>query len=120
MEGREEPVKVVLIDSKTSFANRAEGTTTEAMHNGSGILSKMSRWYERSRSCTKNIRKDAKMRAITIEDLNAAAHIGGAGSLVMRQELEPASGPDGVIAPAKYTMEKVATYIWNVADLGMA
>ena len=38
------------------------------------------------------------MRAITIEDLNAAAHIGGAGSLVMRQELEPASGPDGVIA----------------------
>ena len=51
------------------------------------------------------------MRAITIEDLNAAAHIGGAGSLVMRQELEPASGPDGVIAPAKYTMEKVAIYI---------
>lgn len=53
------------------------------------------------------------MRAITIEDLNAAAHIGGAGSLVMRQELEPASGPDGVIAPAKYTMEKVATYIYG-------
>ena len=25
------------------------------------------------------------MRAITIEDLNAATHIGGAGSLVMRQ-----------------------------------
>lgn len=54
------------------------------------------------------------MRAITIEDLNAAAHIGGAGSLVMRQELEPASGPDGVIAPAKYTMEKVATYIYEM------
>ena len=30
------------------------------------------------------------MRALTIEDLNAAAHVGGAGSLTMRQELEPA------------------------------
>ena len=48
------------------------------------------------------LRRDAGMRAITIDDLNAAAHVGGAGSLTMRLELEPASGPDGVIAPAKY------------------
>ncbi len=41
MEGEENPAKVVLIDSKTSFANRAEATTTEAMRNGEGILSKM-------------------------------------------------------------------------------
>ena len=52
------------------------------------------------------------MRALTIEDLNAAAHVGGASSLVMRQELEPASGPDGVIAPAKYVDSNGnATYI---------
>lgn len=53
------------------------------------------------------------MRALTIEDLNAAAHVGGAGSLTMRQELEPASGPDGVIAPAKYVDDRGnATYIF--------
>lgn len=52
------------------------------------------------------------MRALTIEDLNAAAHIGGTSSLTMRQELEPASGPDGVIAPAKYVDSNGnATYI---------
>ena len=54
------------------------------------------------------------MRAITIDDLNAAAHVGGAGSLTMRLELEPASGPDGVIAPAKYVDSKSnATYIYE-------
>ena len=52
------------------------------------------------------------MRALTIEDLNAAAHVGGAGSLVMRQELEPASGPDGVISPAKYLGDSGATYVY--------
>ncbi len=53
------------------------------------------------------------MRALTIEDLNAAAHIGGAGSMVMRQEFEPASGPDGMIAPAKYVDERGnATYVF--------
>jgi len=52
------------------------------------------------------------MRALTIEDLIAAAHVGGAGSLVMRQELEPASGPDGIIAPAKYTGDGGATYVY--------
>ncbi len=53
------------------------------------------------------------MRALTIEDLNAAAHVGGAGSLTMRQELEPASGPDVVIAPAKYVDDRGnATYIF--------
>lgn len=41
MEGEDNPAKVVLIDSKTSFSNRAEATTTEAMRNGKGILSKM-------------------------------------------------------------------------------
>ena len=52
------------------------------------------------------------MRALTIEDLNAAAHVGGASSLAIRQELEPASGPDGVIAPAKYVDSNGnATYI---------
>lgn len=55
------------------------------------------------------------MRALTIEDLNAAAHVGGAGSLTMRQELEPASGPDGVIAPAKYVDDRGnATYIFRL------
>lgn len=45
--------------------------------------------------------------------MNAAAHVGGAGSLTMRQELEPASGPDGVIAPAKYVDDRGnATYIF--------
>ena len=54
------------------------------------------------------------MRALTIEDLNAAAHIGGAGSLVMRQDSEPASGPDGIIAPAKYVDERGnATYVFT-------
>lgn len=32
-----------MIDSKGSFANRAEETTTEAMRNGEGVLSKMPR-----------------------------------------------------------------------------
>ena len=53
------------------------------------------------------------MRAITLDDLNDAAHVGGAGSLTMRQELEPASGPDGVIAPAKYTGDNAATYVYE-------
>lgn len=42
------------------------------------------------------------MREITLEDLNAAARSGGAGSLAVRIELEPAAGPDGIVAPAKY------------------
>lgn len=42
-EDQEKPVKTVMIDSKGSFANRAEETTTEAMRNGEGVLSKMPR-----------------------------------------------------------------------------
>lgn len=53
------------------------------------------------------------MRALTIEDLTAASYVGGASSLVMRQELEPASGPDGVIAPAKYTDGSQSTYVYE-------
>ena len=53
------------------------------------------------------------MRALTIEDLTAASYVGGAGSLVMRQESEPASGPDGVIAPAKYTDGSQSTYVYE-------
>lgn len=41
-EDQEKPVKTVMIDSKGSFANRAEETTTEAMRNGEGVLSKIS------------------------------------------------------------------------------
>ena len=53
------------------------------------------------------------MRALTIEDLTAVSYVGGAGSLVMRQESEPASGPDGVIAPAKYTDGSQSTYVYE-------
>lgn len=53
------------------------------------------------------------MRALTIEDLTAASYVGGASSLVMRQELEPASGPDGVVAPAKYTDGSQSTYVYE-------
>lgn len=42
------------------------------------------------------------MRNISIDDINAAILNGGAGSLLVRVELEPASGLDGIIAPAKY------------------
>ncbi|MCI1984814.1 MAG: type I-U CRISPR-associated RAMP protein Csb1/Cas7u [Bifidobacteriaceae bacterium] len=40
---------------------------------------------------------------LTLEDLNEAAKIGGPATLTQRTELQPASGPDGVVAPAKYT-----------------
>lgn len=52
------------------------------------------------------------MREITLEDLNAAARSGGAGSLAVRIELEPAAGPDGIVAPAKYVDPRGnATYV---------
>lgn len=37
------------------------------------------------------------MRNISIDDINAAILNGGAGSLLVRVELEPASGLDGII-----------------------
>jgi CRISPR-associated protein Csb1 len=51
------------------------------------------------------------MRNISIDDINAAILNGGAGSLLVRVELEPASGLDGIIAPAKYAGANSATYV---------
>lgn len=52
------------------------------------------------------------MRNISIDDINAAILNGGAGSLLVRVELEPASGLDGIIAPAKYAGANNATYVF--------
>lgn len=51
------------------------------------------------------------MRNISIDDINAAILNGGAGSLLVRVKLEPASGLDGIIAPAKYAGANNATYV---------
>lgn len=59
------------------------------------------------------------MREITLEDLNAAARSGGAGSLAVRIELEPAAGPDGIVAPAKYVDPRGnATYVYEKRYVG--
>lgn len=59
------------------------------------------------------------MREITLEDLNAAARSGGAGSLAVRIELEPAAGPDGIVAPAKYVdPHGNATYVYEKRYVG--
>ena len=58
------------------------------------------------------------MRNISIDDINAAILNGGAGSLVVRVELEPASGLDGIIAPAKYAGANNATYVYEKRYLG--
>lgn len=59
--------------------------------------------------------KDLAMRNISIDDINAAILNGGAGSLLVRVELEPASGLDGIIAPAKYAGANNATYVLGEA-----
>lgn len=58
------------------------------------------------------------MRNISIDDINAAILNGGAGSLLVRVELEPASGLDGIIAPAKYAGANNATYVYEKRYLG--
>lgn len=58
------------------------------------------------------------MRNISIDDINAAILNGGAGSLLVRVELEPASGLDGIIAPAKYAGANSATYVYEKRYLG--
>lgn len=51
------------------------------------------------------------MRKLTLGDLNDAAKIGGPGTLTVRTKLEPASGLDGIISPAKYTGRSGPTYV---------
>ena len=41
------------------------------------------------------------VRALTLEDLNKAAKLGGPSTLSEKTLLEPAAGPEGIIAPAK-------------------
>ena len=62
--------------------------------------------------------KDLAVRNISIDDINAAILNGGAGSLLVRVELEPASGLDGIIAPAKYAGANNATYVYEKRYLG--
>lgn len=62
--------------------------------------------------------KDLAVRNISIDDINAAILDGGAGSLLVRVELEPASGLDGIIAPAKYAGANNATYVYEKRYLG--
>lgn len=42
------------------------------------------------------------MRKLTLDDLNAAATVGGPNSLTERTVLVPAGGEDAIISPAKY------------------
>ena len=53
------------------------------------------------------------VRALTLEDLNKAAKLGGPSTLSEKTLLEPAAGPEGIIAPAKYTGSNGATYVFE-------
>ncbi|MDF7663609.1 type I-U CRISPR-associated protein Cas7 [Bifidobacterium sp. ESL0763] len=53
------------------------------------------------------------MRELSLEDLNAAAKIGGPSTLSEKTMLEPAAGPEGIVAPAKYVDDKSATYVFE-------
>lgn len=50
---------------------------------------------------------------LTLDDLNEAAKIGGPSSLRVRIELEPAGGEGAVVAPARYTSGRSATYVYE-------
>lgn len=51
------------------------------------------------------------MSTLTLEDLNKASRIGGPSVLAIRTVLEPAAGPESVIAPAKYLDRSTPTYV---------
>ena len=58
------------------------------------------------------------VRALTLEDLNKAAKLGGPSTLSEKTLLEPAAGPEGIIAPAKYTGSNGATYVFEDRYIG--
>ena len=58
------------------------------------------------------------VRALTLEDLNKAAKRGGPSTLSEKTLLEPAAGPEGIIAPAKYTGSNGATYVFEDRYIG--
>lgn len=52
-------------------------------------------------------------RALTLDDLNEAAKLGGPSTLSEKTLLEPAAGPEGIVAPAKYTGGNGSTYVFE-------
>ena len=53
------------------------------------------------------------MTALTLDILNEASKVGGPASICEHAEMVPAAGPEGVVAPAKYTAGKRATYVFE-------
>ncbi|MCO6558355.1 MAG: type I-U CRISPR-associated protein Cas7 [Bifidobacterium sp.] len=53
------------------------------------------------------------MRELGLDDLNAAAKIGGPSTLSEKTMLEPAAGTEGIVAPAKYLDGTSSTYVFE-------
>ncbi|WEV46102.1 type I-U CRISPR-associated RAMP protein Csb1/Cas7u [Bifidobacterium sp. ESL0690] len=53
------------------------------------------------------------MRELSLDDLNAAAKIGGPSTLSEKTMLEPAAGTEGIVAPAKYLDGTSSTYVFE-------